>query len=404
MQPLQVLENTNFIGRSFERAKLADISEWNESAIIVVYGRRRVGKTELIEQTYRDRNIIKIEGLEGGDADRQREHALAQISRYTNDPLYSKVQVTHWVEVFDILAKLTATGVWTLYFEELQWLANYQDDFISEFKYVWDNFFRRNPQLRVVLCGSSPSFMINKVMHSKALYNRSQYEISLKPLRLNEAKIIFAKQSEREIMDAYLTVGGIPEYLKRLHQKSSVFLGLCAESFSTDSYFSKEYKRIFISSFAQSVHYKEVIEFLSKRRFATRNEIAHHLKIKPGGTLTALLDDLTLCGFIDCYRSFHLPKSNHLVRYAIADNYLMFYFKFIKPIEHEIEQGKFNARPEGAINQDSYYKWLGFAFERFCRQNSTLIAKILGFSAVKYTSGAYFEDAAKIKRLVIKWI
>lgn len=391
LKTLQVIENNNFIGRWDERERLREIDHYPSAAILVMYGRRRVGKTELIEQVYAKRHIIKIEGIEGKTEAEQRAHVLLQISRVTQDPTYAKLHCDTWTEIFELLANLLKKDIWTLYFEEVQWLANYRSDFIAELKYVWDNALRHNPKLLLILCGSSPSFMINEVMHSKALYNRSQFEMHLEPLPLVDAQKMLSARSKREIMDAYLTLGGIPEYLKRVNQSSSVFLGICNNAFKKNGLLSTEYQRIFISSMADSTHYQAVIEFLSRIHFATRLEIAKHIGIKPGGTLTSLLDDLRLCGFIEEYTSYHLPNSKLLVRYAIADNYLMFYFNFIKPIEKEIAAGKFNHEPTQAIKQDTYYKWLGYSFERFCRKNAFMIAKLLGFSGVQFKSGAYFS-------------
>lgn len=234
-------------------------------------------------------------------------------------------------------------------------------------------------------------------MHSKALYNRSQFEIQLSPLPLTDVQKLLPSRSRREIMDAYLTLGGIPEYLKRINHSSSLYLGICEQAFKKDGFLSTEYQRIFISSLADSIHYREIIEYLSKVKFATRLEIAHHIGIKPGGTLTKLLKDLQLCGFIDEYTSYHLPNSPSLVRYAVEDNYLMFYFKFIKPIAKQIAAGKFNLIATQALKQDTYYKWLGFSFERFCRKHDVIIAKRLGFSGIHYESGAYFSKKLDIE-------
>ena len=391
MKPLHVNINQQFIGREYEKKQLNDIAAYGEAAIIVLYGRRRVGKTELIEQTYARRNIIKIEGIEGRGEIEQRQHVLLQLSMMTQDITYTTLQVNTWTEIFELLSRLVQKGIWTLYFEEVQWLANYKSAFVAELKYAWDNLFRHNKSLRLILCGSSPSFMINEVLHSKALYNRSQFEIHLNPLPLIDVQKLLPSRSRREIMDAYLTLGGIPEYLKRMNQYSSLYLGICEEAFKENGFLSTEYQRIFISSLADSIHYKAVIEYLSQIRFATRLDIAKHIGIKPGGTLTALLKDLHLCGFIEEYTSFHLPHSPSLVRYAIADHYLMFYFKFIKPIAKQIVTGKFNMIPTQAIKQDTYYKWLGFAFEQFCRKNVVIIATQLGFSGIYYESGPYIS-------------
>ena len=138
-------------------------------------------------------------------------------------------------------------------------------------------------------------------------------------------------------------------------------------------------------------HYKEIIEFLAHVRFATRKEISNHLKITSNGTLTKILKDVELCGFIEKYTSYNLNAESHLARYCISDQYLQFYYKFIKPIDAQIQQGKFQANPVEAIQFGDYQKWLGFAFERFCRRRHFIIAKILGFHGVRYRSGALYN-------------
>jgi len=385
------LKNSQFIGRKFERQRIAQTLSAETASIIIVYGRRRIGKTELIEQTLGERNLIKLEGVEDGDREAQMYRVLYQLSKALDDKHITNMSFKTWLELFDFIADKVSEGVWTLYFEELQWLAQYEDEFISDLKYVWDNRFRHNPELRIVLCGSSPSFMIKQVVQSKALYNRSSYEIHLTEFSIGETQAFLGDRSKREIMDAYLTIGGVPEYLKRIKRYPSVKIGICEESFVKNGYLSRDYEKIFISSFAKNVHYREIVDLLSQHKFLSRPEIESKLKITGGGKLTEVLNDLELCGFIEKYTPYQAGENSKLVRYCVADNYLRFYFKFIKPIAKNIEHGEHNDAPMQALNKESYQVWLGYAFERFCRKQHTLIAKFIGFSAVAYRSGVFFN-------------
>jgi AAA+ ATPase superfamily predicted ATPase len=384
--------HTTFIGRNDEKKRILEAVQAKEASIIVVYGRRRVGKTELIEHTLGERNLLKLEGVESGDAQAQMVRVLYQLSKALGESNITRMQFNTWLEFFDFVADKISEGKWTLYLEEVQWLAQYKDELISDLKYVWDNRFRYNPDLLLVLCGSSPSFMRNQVIHSKALYNRSIHEINLTEFSLKEATAFLGKRSHREIMDAYLTIGGIPEYLKRINKHSSVQIGICEQSFKKDSYFSNEKNRIFISSFATNVHYQEIIDYLSQIKFANKKDIEKHLHITAGGNLTNVLKDLELCGFIERYVPYQANNKSNLVRYCIADSYLRFYFKFISPLSDRIQQGDYNNAPLQALNKESYERWLGFSFERFCRKHSQLIASIIGFSAVRYKSGVFFQS------------
>ncbi len=394
VKPKLLNKNDKFFGREKEWTTLEKIGQTDEASIMIVYGRRRVGKTELLEQVYRTRQLLKFEGIESLPESEQMHRIMMQLAEYAEEPLLGDIQPDNWTQVFKYIGRYIEHGEWTLYFEEVQWLANYNPQFISELKYVWDNHYRYNKRLLVVLCGSSPSFMIKHVIESKALYNRSQNELHLRELTLVDAQKILAKSSKREVLDAYLTVGGIPEYLKRLHRSSSVFLSLCEQAFTPDAYFSREFSRIFASSMAENKHYKVIIEFLAKRKFATRAEIAKHLKVQQGGTLTSVLNDLSVCGFIEKYAPYNLNENSKLSRYCINDAYLQFYYKFIRPIEKRIHNGDYTSNPVNAVKMDTYQKWLGYAFERFCRKYHYIIADILGFRAVNYQVGAFYNKRA----------
>lgn len=397
MKPFKIKEHKNFLGRTVELERLKKIALQKEASIIVMYGRRRVGKTELLEQSFRDRNILKFEGIEGLSEKEQFANVMNQLAEYSGDRYLSNFIINSWRDFFQLLAKYIAEGVWTVYLEELQWLAGYDGKIIAELKYEWDNYFRHNENLILILCGSAPSFMLDYVIHSKALYNRSQYEFHLKEFNLFEASLFLSGRSNKEIMDAYLTVGGIPGYLKWISTESSVFLSLCKNSFMSGSFFLCEYEKIFTSSLSKNKHYKAIIDILSKRKFATRSELAKLLKTTSGGSLTSVLLDLEKSGFINNYHPFNLKENTSLARYSIDDNYLHYYLKFICPIKKNIESGAYNQNPKGALKLDSYYKWLGFSFERFCRKYHYIIAQILQFGGVHYQSGVFFSKATEEK-------
>lgn len=391
MTPLHVEINSEFIGRHQEIDRLLEIIEQTGPKIVVVYGRRRIGKTELLEQSLRDRNILKFEGLENTPTPLQMKFVMRQLADYVNEPLLKEVKITDWVDVLSYIAKYTSEGVWTIYLEELQWMANYQTELVSALKYVWDNFFRRNKKLALVLCGSSPSFMINKVLKSQALYNRSEYTLPLKELTLIETSQMLPTHSQHEILDIYLTVGGMPEYLLRFKNKQSAYITLCKESFLKGAFFAMEPSKIFSSSLGENKYYQAIIQHLSQYKYRTRAEISKSLGVESGGALTNLLENLIECGFIEKYAPYNLATNSNVARYCITDAFLQYYFKFIAPLQKNIYQDDYAKNPVTALNLNIYKQWLGYAFERFCRKYHRVIAAILGFSGIKYRSGAYFS-------------
>lgn len=388
----KINKNHRLTGRVDEQAELRRVGALGESAILVVYGRRRVGKTELIESVYADRNLIKIEGAEGVEPKKQLHLARLQLEEYVQEKSFKHSTFSTWLELFQFLAPYLEKGKWTLYFEELQWLAGDKSTFIAEFKIAWDNYFRHNPDLLVVLCGSSPSFMINEVLKSKALYNRSQHELHLKPFSLNETRDFLGQNySYEQTLDAHLFVGGIPEYLKYIKQDKSVLLSMCRNSFKDNSFFLNEFEKVFTSSLSNNAHYREIIELLSISKSLSRGDLLEKLKIKSGGGISKVLNDLLLCGFIERFSPYQLKQDGKSAQLAIADNYMQFYFKFIKPRIMDITRGKFNKEPTQAVDRSSIDQFLSYSFERYCRSNSHLIATALGFPSIKYLSGVYYK-------------
>lgn len=381
----------HFIGREQPFEQLKQIIRNDKPVIVNVYGRRRIGKTTLIEQALLGVRYIKLEGKQGQNKQQQIQHCLYTLSKYFKKPSIAKFKYTTWTELFDWIADKTKKGRWVLYLEELQWLASYEQELISDLKEVWDNRFQRNTQFVLILCGSSPSFMIANVVRSKALYNRSQLNIPLGAFSIQEtAQFMGKRKNLNEIMDAYLSVGGIPEYLKYLKDESSVFLSLCQHSFVKGGYFAEEYEKIFTSSLSDNVYYRAIIEYLAARRFASRAEILKHLKIDSGGSITKIIDDLVLCEFVEEIVPFSSSAEGRLVRYAIKDNYLHFYYRFIAPKLRDVQAGRIK-NPRQALSIDKYRQWLGYAFERWCRSHANIIADRLGFADVEYSSGAYFR-------------
>lgn len=385
-------KNNNFLGRDQEQNKLREFANKGDSGIIVVYGRRRVGKTELIEQTFRDRNILKFEGIEGQPEEIQRSRFLEELSKYAQDPTITYSQPKHWAAVFEILAKYVKTGTWTVYFEELQWMACYEDSFIADLKYAWDNYFRYNKKLILVLCGSAPSFFQTSILKSRALHNRSMMALPVEQFSIADAKRFYKTENIRELFDVYLTVGGIPEYLKLLSKQDSIYQKISKNSFVKGAFFLDEFDRIFVSSFARNPKYKKILTMLGSHNQLSRKELLTKLTLDSGGGITKCLEELELCGFVDVFSPIKLDRATKINRYRVKDYFLNFYFKFIAPKYQQVIEGQFDRNPNLALNYNQYLIWLGFAFERFCRYNQVKIAEILGFSGVDYTAGTMFNS------------
>ncbi|MCU0718710.1 MAG: ATP-binding protein [Pirellula sp.] len=379
-----------FIGRINELSNLEAIKRDKESSLIVIYGRRRVGKTTLIERAFGDRRLLKFEGVEGKSDAFQISQFVATLRKHFQQSTVQHATPTTWTEAFELLSNCVNKGKWTIYFEELQWMANYRSDLISELKPIWDNLLRRNPSLILVLCGSSPSFFLSEVIRSRSLHNRSSLDLRLDEFPILEAAEFLGKPTINTLFDAYLSVGGIPIYLQRL-TSGSVYQSLCEHSFRKNGFFTDEFDKVFVSSFGTHPVYRQIVAYLGRNSNATREQIAKAVGVSSGGTLSSMLIDLEECGFIKRIVPLDKPMQSLLGYYQIRDSYLHFYFRFIEPQKTAIQNGDFQRQPQRAMDTRTFRQWLGGAFERFCRDQAFSIAELLGFSAVQFKVGTFFR-------------
>jgi hypothetical protein len=401
----KVEKNSHFIGRKYEFQRLDEIYKTKEEAkLLIVYGRRRIGKTELIEQYFRSKKIWKFEGIQISSEDKRSDEEIKQfqiqiclksLSKYLNNKVIEKLNFNTWTDFFNEIDPIARTKEIVIYFEELQWLANYRNHFFAELKPFWDSYWRKNKGLTLVFCGSSTSFFTENLLFNQALYSRDQDEFHVKELNLIECTEFLNKRGVKEIMLAHLVLGGIPAYLKRITASGTVLSKICLNSFTQDSFYLKEFDKIFISRMSEYKYYKKIIEYLAKQSSSTTSEIYKAISasksIKVSGKFLKILEDLEECGFISSFVPLMNKSDSKLVKYRIADEYLHFYYKFIFPIKDKIENGFYNENPQQALNRSSLEKALGFSFERWCIKNQNTIAKILQIDKLNYHSGSYFK-------------
>ncbi len=372
-----------FIGRGHELNRLRVVLSQQESSILIVHGRRRVGKTEMLEQVLKSKRVLKFEGLENQNVTAQRRSFLDQLSNYTGNIDIAKLSFKTWREVFVKLAQeLQNQKNVVVYLEELQWLANYRKDLVSDLKFVWDNYLRKLKGFKLILCGSATSFMVKKVLRSKALYSRSINEIPLAPFSLKEAGEFLSHYSKAHSLEAYLLFGGIPEYLRYVKNYSTPQEALNNEAFVVGGYFLTEFERVFISSLSQYETHRQIVKAFSNRNFYTRGQLAKKISVAAGGTLTQVLQDLELIGLVATSK----PYGGGARLYYLRDPYLNCYLKLIEPWSNSIN----SQRSVGfAINHQALAQYLGYAFERFCREKHYILAHILGISGIEYSYGPY---------------
>jgi predicted AAA+ superfamily ATPase len=381
-----------FIGRQYEtrliQEKLADTSK---AQLIILYGRRRVGKSTLIRKSLkRQKNVLFFEGIQGRSTRDQIDQFLVDLSTQTGRV---KLAAKNWREAFQGLEETIQKGRWFLVLDELPWMAAGRSQMISDLKLFWDRWSSSNRNLVLFLCGSVASFMVKHLIHSKSLHNRKTLEIHLMPLSPAETSLFIPKRSFWEKAQLYMTLGGIPKYLEQINPRLSIEKNINQLCFCTDGFFLNEFETLFKEQFKGIKTYENIVRLLA-RQSMNISELSTGTKMIRGGGLQSYVDNLIRANFVREYSPY---KPNYRKRartklYKLVDPFLIFYFHYIEPHLQLIKKNKaenlFRAITGTSINQ--YY---GFAFERLCEDSFETVLRGLNLKLADLINfGPYFQQ------------
>ena len=386
------------IGREKQIELLQNALISDKSELIAIYGRRRVGKTFLIRETYAKEIIFEISGIPDGSLNDQLINFYNEISKKSKKS-FKKEPPTNWMEAFNMLSEyidnLKSTKK-VVFIDEFPWMYTHKSKFVQMFGHFWNSYCAKRNDLVVVICGSSASFMVNKVINDrKGLHNRISIPIRLLPFNLYETEL-FLKSKKVHLdryacLQLYMAIGGIPHYLEKIQQGESVPVAIDRLCFQQDGILVNEFNQIFVSLFENSENHTKIVETLAtSQRGMVREELIRKSKISSGGTLTKAIQELIESGFISEYQPYTNKVKETLFR--LSDEYSLFYQKFIKNNSGTSWKTLFSSR--------SYVSWCGFAFESLCLKHTDQILKKLGLSGVDVQSSSWRNENAQIDLLI----
>jgi uncharacterized protein len=372
------------IGRIEERQIFNDCLQAQESRLIAVYGRRRVGKTFLIRNHFDKLIKFEIAGLHHGDREDQLKQVFDIVSAYglTQDKL---IYPTSWTEAFNLIQSyintLKGQKKKVLFFDELPWFDTPKSKFLMAFENFWNTYCTKRNDLVVVICGSAASWMIKKIVKNKGgLHNRLAERIKLKPFTLKETELFlmdrFIKMSRYDILQLYMVTGGVPFYLDRIRKGESLVQFINRVCFTDNGFLREEYSELLKSLFDNAKNHELVLKTLVKKSTGfTRNELAEMTKLPSGGSLTEVIEELLESGFITKYHPFGTDKNHAL--YKLTDHFTLFHHKFMKE-ETAIGNNIWNLK----VNTPSWLSWAGLAFELICFNHLEQITHALKLQAI----------------------
>ena len=374
-----------FVGRKSELAELTRFTKKKTSSLIIVKGRRRIGKSRLIEEFAKGRTFYSFIGLfptPETTAQSQRDEFARQLNLKTGLP---EVRADDWSKLFALLATKVKKGKIVLLFDEISWMGSKDPDFLGKIKNAWDNDFKKNPNLIFIICGSASSWIEKNILSSTGFLGRVSYTLTLHELPLHECDHFWGKYSSNisayEKLKILSVVGGIPKYLEEIDTKQSAEENIKNLCFKPGALLVNEFNHIFHDLFLHdtSAYRKIVSALVSGSKEPT--EIARILNTKQSGRLSEYLEELELAGFITRDFTWHIKggQDAKLSQYRLSDNYLRFYLKYIDKYHAKIKRNSFSIKTLTAFPE--WYIMMGLQFENLVLNNRKELHNILGLRA-----------------------
>ncbi len=395
------------VGRESERRELDRVLRSPRSELVVVFGRRRVGKTFLVRQHYQGKIVFEITGLHHENTQRQLENFSNRLRQATRrDAPIAKTWLAAFEQLKAYLRKNKSGRKQVVFFDEFPWLATQKSGFLSAFEEFWNGFALQRSDILCVVCGSAASWMIQKILSSKGgLHNRATSRIRLLPFHLHETRSFLQRLRidlpDIQIAQLQMVLGGIPHYLQHAeagHSAAQVIDRLC---FAKDGLLADEFKNLYQALFDSPEKHEAIIGALAQaQKGCTRNELARRSEIPSGGTLTKILSELEESGFIVEIPNLYSEKKNS--RWRLADSYSHFYLHWMATRRKGASQSWMTI----AASQ-KWKSWCGYAFENLCLSHMAEIKRSLGISGIiteeaswQYQAKAPTERGAQIDLLI----
>ena len=383
------------VGRDKESKRLIDAAASKKSEFVAIFGRRRVGKTHLVRETFKDKFSFYHTGLANAPMARQLAEFGKSLARFgnvvTNAP-------GDWFDAFDALRDLLekCNGKKKIVFlDELPWMDTARSSFVSALEHFWNGWASARDDILLIVCGSATSWIINKVLNDHGgLHNRVTRRMHLRPFTLGECER-FAKANgvalkRRALLEYYMVFGGIPYYWEQLEKGESTAQCIDRVLFSEDGELRMEFDRLYASLFRKPAAYVEIVTALATKKIGmSRNELAMAARQKLNGKFSERLLELEQCGFI---RKYLFPgRASRDALYQLIDNFTLFHFKFLD--NRTTSSGDWTHL---SVSQTGRI-WCGLAFERVCLQHVEQIKNALGIADVQTSFYGWRDNGGEDK-------
>ena len=377
----QMITQEKLIGRQREWKELQWAMDSHRSEFVILYGRRRIGKTFLIRRFFNDRYSFHYVGAHRQKKSTQLQNFREALERYSGDRNIPKLK--NWHEAFLCLENYLEQCHdlrKVVFFDEMPWIDTQGSEFVEELEYFWSKWVQDRDDIVFIACGSATSWMKDKLEDNQGgLHNRITHRIYLRPFYLSECKAYLSEHGfdwdDYQIVQCYMLFGGVPYYLSLLHPSLSLPQNVDFLIFRRGGDLSDEFNELYNALFNKANRYITIVKLLStKREGFTRDEIEQGTGYSGGG-LSKMLENLERCDFIVSYAQF--GNKTKLTLYRLADFYTLFYFRYVEGNRSRDEQYWQHHYTDWGVAS-----WEGFTFEEVCLRHLPQIKKGLGISGM----------------------
>ncbi len=404
--------------RSEEQEGLQKFFDSDHPEFLAIFGRRRVGKTFLIKRFFEKKNCIffTATGVQKGEMADQISRFVKEIARTFYQGTELK-EPDNWFKTFDMLNEAIEKFVpknkkIVLFFDEFPWMVTHRSKLLTVVEYFWNQHWSNNPKIKLIVCGSSASWIIRKIINNKGgLHNRITRKMQLSPFNLKESKAFLqakgVKLNNQQVLQLYMVTGGVPYYLSLAEKGFTATQIIEQIAFQRNSLLFQEFDNLFSSLFEDEEAYVELLRIIANHRYGIEQEAIIKLSkhSSRGGRASEKLKELEDTGFIASFVP-HFNKKRGIY-YRVVDEYTLFYLKWIEPVKNNLQKFSLEAGYwENEQATPAWASWAGYTFEAVCYKHLSQIRKKLKINPAAIASTwryqpkpATKEDGAQIDLL-----
>ncbi|MEI8321445.1 MAG: ATP-binding protein [Alphaproteobacteria bacterium] len=375
-----------FIGRKRELEILQGLLLKQTASLVVIKGRRRIGKSRLIKEFGENNKPYYIFSGIPPTIHTTKQSQIAEFVRQMREHFHSpNIQFNDWGDVFHFLADKVKKGKTIVVFDEISWIGSKDLDFLGKLKNAWDLHFKENDKLILILCGSVSAWIERNILSSTGFVGRISSTLTLKELSLDECNKFFGSKgkliSSYEKFKILCVTGGIPKYLEEIRPELTAEQNIKNLCFAKEGFLFNEFDQMFSDLFiSQSSFYKKSLEFLVNGNLGG-NQLCKTIKFEQNNTTSDYLGELAQAGFISRDYTWNLTTHTEakLSHYRLKDNYTRFYLKYILPNKNRISEGSFESKALSSL--PNWNTVMGLQFENLALNNRKRIWELLQISS-----------------------